>query len=117
MKQSFMDGNEKPLDLKKYSRSFKKKENRRGYKFYPYLRPLLHGKKADCFPFIETHDFILLYIFFITLISFPVRSYFESLCHSFGLWTLSNAFLKSTKAQNSFFFLLKNKSIKHFNVN
>ena len=55
-------------------------------------------------------------MFEITLYTFPFILFNRSLYHSASLQTVSNAFSKSTKAQNNFFFILFKISKNENNV-
>ena len=57
-------------------------------------------------------DLIFLYILWIKSKHFPLIPWWVSLCHRPALQTVSNACLKSTKQQNSFFLLDCDISIK-----
>ncbi len=62
------------------------------------------------------HDLMLLYMFLIKLKHFPVILAFISLCHRPDRQTVSNACLRSTNAQNSFFLCVRNISSKLCNT-
>ena len=96
----------------KFSRSFKYIANSNRERFSPCLTPFSHVKYPNEDPFIVIHDYIPLYIFVITLKISPSIPCFNNYCHSPSLHILSKAFVKSTKQQNSFRFLLLKYSIK-----
>jgi hypothetical protein len=65
---------------------------------------------------LNEQDLTSLYMFKITLYIFPFILFNRSLYHSATLQTVSNAFSKSTNAQNNFFFLLFKISKNENNV-
>ena len=92
-----------PFAKRKASRSFRKNENKIGDKFSPWRTPLLHGKYAEFPSWVTILDFMLLYMLLTKFSHFPLMLYFCSLNHNTSRQTLSNACLKSTKAQKSLF--------------
>ena len=83
--------------------SFKNFLKQKGDQFSPCLTPTSHAKKSEkSFPWV-IHDLILLYIFRIILKHFPSIQLSSNFCERPALQTVSNALLKSTKQQQSFF--------------
>ena len=73
-------------------------------------------EKSEFTPFCVTQDLIFWYILLITLNHFPFIPLLIIFVNSPLLLTLSNALLKSTNVQNSFFLCRKYKSINDFKI-
>ena len=100
-------------------RPFKKIENKKRKRFSPSPTTCMHGKNIDDLSFATTLDFILLYIFCISVKHLPFILCCCNFSHNLSLHTESNACLKSTKQHSNLFLFLSDFiiSIKPLMIN
>ena len=87
-------------------RSFKKIENKKRERFSPCLTTGMHGKNINALSFATTLEFILLYIFCISVKHLPFILCCCNFSHYLSLHTESNACLKATKQHSNLLLFL-----------
>ena len=105
------------FDTRWSSKSSRNILNKKGDRFSPCLTPTLQLKNWLLPSLVVILDLIVLYVLWMKSKHFPLIPWWVSLRHRPALQTVSNACLKSTKQQNSFFLLDCDISIKLLRIN